>query len=176
MPRRHLPRADGPRAPPDRRHGPCAGPCSSSWLADPRTGQRLGAVGGGFNTSELDPVLVKGNVWAFNDADLSGKVDRFAFQDIKTGRIVHRFERPASCADGSGDDVGCGVPHDPRGRRRRAARHRPQRGRPHAPRRARHDRRAAPHTDLQAMIRITTSPAVPRQVIGASVVVVERSR
>jgi len=89
---------------------PCAGPCSTSWLVDPRTGKRLGAVGGAdFNTSSLDPVPVKGDVWAFNEDDVLGEVDRFVFQDLKTGRIVHRLERSAACPDDSLDKTGCGV-------------------------------------------------------------------
>jgi WD40 repeat protein len=74
-------------------HTPCAGPCSSSDLVDPRTGRRLGAVGGAkaFNTSELTPAQVTGNVYAFNDWDSPTIV----YQDVKTGRVVRRFEMPA---------------------------------------------------------------------------------
>lgn len=80
---------------------PCAGPCSSSRLVDPRTGRKLGALGGtqALNTSELTAARVTGDVWAFNDWGSPAIV----YQDVRTGRVVRRFDRPTSCAeDGSG--------------------------------------------------------------------------
>lgn len=84
---------------------PCAGPCSSSRLVDPRTGKQLGAVGGAaaLNTSELSAARVTGDVWAFNDWETTAMV----YQDVRTGRVVRRFERPPTCASGS--YAGCEV-------------------------------------------------------------------
>ncbi|HWU87232.1 MAG TPA: hypothetical protein VN253_08155, partial [Kofleriaceae bacterium] len=84
-------------------HTPCAGPCSSSVLVDPRSGRRLAAVGGAtaFNTSELTPARVAGTVYAFNDWDSRAIV----YQDVKTGRVVQRFDRPEGGCGGD-DSVG----------------------------------------------------------------------
>jgi WD40 repeat protein len=81
---------------------PCAGPCSTSRLVEPRTGRRLGTIGGAqpLNTSELSAAQVTGDVWAFNDWDTPTVV----YQDVKTGRVVRRFERPPTCPADSSDD------------------------------------------------------------------------
>jgi hypothetical protein len=78
---------------------PCAGPCSTSVLFDARTGKKLADVGGtnefgvGMNASALSPAQVRGDVWAFNDSDTPAIV----LQDVRTGKIVRRFDRPVDC-------------------------------------------------------------------------------
>jgi WD40 repeat protein len=81
---------------------PCAGPCSSSALVDPRTGKRLAMVGGSepINTSELDFARVSGDVYAFNDHDSNAIV----YQDVRSGRVVSRFDHAGSPCQ----DVDCG--------------------------------------------------------------------
>ncbi len=77
---------------------PCAGPCSSSELVDPRTGKHLATVGGSepINTSELDLARVAGDVYAFNDHDSNAIV----YQDVRSGRVVGRFDHAGpACQD-----------------------------------------------------------------------------
>jgi hypothetical protein len=73
----------------------CAGACVGSWLVEPRTGKRLGAVGGTdpLHTSERSAARVSGDVWAFDD----DRAERVVYQDVRTGRVVGRFKRPPTC-------------------------------------------------------------------------------
>jgi len=89
---------------------PCAGPCSSSVLIAPRTGKRIAAVGGRepLNTSETMAAQVAGDVFAFNDWDSSILV----YQDVRTGRVVRRFDGPTTC---SSNDCGRVMLHLARG-------------------------------------------------------------
>ncbi len=88
---------------------PCAGPCASSWLTDPRTGRRLGTIGGAtpIETTATSPARVTGDVWAFNDSITPEVV----YQDVRTGRVVRRFHRSGNCSIPQIDDCDVRLVH-----------------------------------------------------------------
>ncbi len=70
---------------------PCAGPCSTSFLVDARSGKLIAKVD--VNASALEPAQLAGDVWAFNDWE-SAKI---IYQNVRSGAVVRSFDRPVNC-------------------------------------------------------------------------------
>src|SRR5262249_6405507 len=68
----------------------CGGSCVSSTLVDTRTGKHIAALGGDtpFDARSVSAARATGDVYAFTDTNSSAIV----LQDVKTGRVVHRFD------------------------------------------------------------------------------------
>jgi hypothetical protein len=76
----------------------CGGSCVSSMLVDPRTGKRIAKLGGDtpIDVTYLSAARATGDVYAFSDSSSPAIV----LQDVKTGRVVRRFDHEVTGCQG----------------------------------------------------------------------------